>query len=259
MTNKKIVLLCQDCDSTNIVYNALITKFNFEYVICEKAPSRRLLIKRRCQKLGVFRVIGQLFFQVIIQKLLRYAASDRIEEILRMNNLNKQPIEKVKMDFVNSVNSEHVIKLLQKIMPDIIVINGTRIINESVLTCVSSTFINTHMGITPKYRGVHGAYWALINKDKNNCGVTIHFVDKGIDTGNIIAQSTIEITELDNFATYPYLQISKAIPLLLATIKGICCNSGDKIAVINNNLESILWYHPTIWEYCYFRIYKGIK
>src|SRR5438093_9923670 len=46
-----------------------------------------------------------------------------------------------------------------------VVVNGTRIISEAVLTASDAVFINMHAGITPKYRGVHGGYWALYNGD----------------------------------------------------------------------------------------------
>jgi methionyl-tRNA formyltransferase len=62
-------------------------------------------------------------------------------------------------------------------------------------------FINTHTGIH-KYSGVHGAYWALVSNDKENCGVIVDKLDQGIDTGEIITQCTIEISKLVNFITY---------------------------------------------------------
>jgi folate-dependent phosphoribosylglycinamide formyltransferase PurN len=72
---------------------------------------------------------------------------------------------------------------LKAINPDLVIVNGTRIISKKVLSSINSKFVNIHVGITPKYRGVHGTYWALVNNDVENSGVTVHFVDEGIDTG----------------------------------------------------------------------------
>lgn len=69
--------------------------------------------------------------------------------------------------------------LMRMISPDIVVVNGTRIINEETINCLHVPMINMHMGITPRYRGVHGTYWALTQGDKEHCGVTIHVIDKG--------------------------------------------------------------------------------
>ena len=106
------------------------------------------------------------------------------------------------------------IDALNKFNPNIIVVNRIRIISAKVLERTSALFINAHFGITPQYRGVHGAYWSLIFDDKKNCGVTINKVDKGIDTGDIIYQDNITITKQDNFSTYPFQQYGVALVLM---------------------------------------------
>ena len=58
--------------------------------------------------------------------------------------------------------------ILKELNADVIVVNGCRIISKKILNNVPAKFINTHEGITPKYRGIHGCYWALVNKDKEN-------------------------------------------------------------------------------------------
>ena len=100
----------------------------------------------------------------------------------------------------------------------VVVVNGTRIIARRVLEASDAVFINTHCGITPEYRGVHGGYWALYRSDPENCGVTVHLVDPGIDTGGILAQQRIEPGPHDNFVTYPYLQLAAGLPLLVEAV-----------------------------------------
>ena len=46
------------------------------------------------------------------------------------------------------------------------VVNGTRILSRRMLESIDAVFLNMHVGITPKYRGVHGGYWALANGDR---------------------------------------------------------------------------------------------
>ena len=112
------------------------------------------------------------------------------------------------------------------------------------------------MGVTPKYRGVHGGYWALAMNDNENCGVTVHIVDQGIDTGGVLYQGLIHANESDNFNTYPIHQIAKAIPLMktaLDDVKNNCINIKDGIH------PSRLWYHPTILEYIKHWIQLGVN
>ncbi|HYD20745.1 MAG TPA: formyltransferase family protein, partial [Flavipsychrobacter sp.] len=52
--------------------------------------------------------------------------------------------------------------------------------------------LNCHMGILPRYKGMDVVEWPLLLNDKDNVGVTTHFMDKGVDTGRIIAKEYIK-------------------------------------------------------------------
>lgn len=58
----------------------------------------------------------------------------------------------------------------------------------------SDHLFNIHFSMLPKYKGMYTSYWPILNGDKNS-GVTLHRIDKGIDTGNIIAQHQIDISD----------------------------------------------------------------
>lgn len=60
--------------------------------------------------------------------------------------------------------------------------------------------INCHAGKLPFYRGRNILNWALIN-DEREFGITVHFVDNGIDTGDIILQRTFGISDQDTYKT----------------------------------------------------------
>lgn len=42
-----------------------------------------------------------------------------------------------------------------------------------------------HPGICPQYRNAHGCFWALAKQDRENVGMTLLKIDKGIDTGPV--------------------------------------------------------------------------
>jgi len=157
---------------------------------------------------------------------------------------------------VSSVNDPAFLEAVKSVQPDLILVNGTRIISAKALNEIKCPVINVHVGITPLYRGVHGAYWALANKDSEHCGVTVHAIDKGIDTGAILAQDTIAPGRKDNFITYPYLQFQKAIGLVKTTVPRVL--NGGYSYLPPPAGPSKLWYHPTIWQYIRNR-FKGIK
>ena len=60
--------------------------------------------------------------------------------------------------------------------------------------------INCHAGWLPYYRGRNILNWALIN-DENEFGITVHYVDDGIDTGDVILQRCYPITDIDDYAS----------------------------------------------------------
>lgn len=224
-----------------------------------EAPiSRKQLIKRRAKKLGWFTVAGQLAFQVMVPLFLKKHAVAQEQKLMLRYHLDDAPIDEEKLIVVSSVNDPATIEKLRAINPDVVVVNGTRIISQRVLDAVAAPFINTHAGITPMYRGVHGGYWALASGDKENCGVTIHFVDKGIDTGGIISQHRIEPEPADNFITYPLHQLGVALPFLVRAVKAALDGKARAQQPANAGL-SRLWYHPTIWAYLRSRWVKGVK
>ncbi|MGH2552445.1 MAG: formyl transferase, partial [Chitinophagaceae bacterium] len=193
----------------------------------------------------------------IIVPLLKVFSAKRVAEIKRAYPFDEADIPADKKKHFNSVNDDDCIKYIQELDPDIVIVNGTRIISSKVLQCTNAVFINMHTGITPIYRGVHGGYWALINNDRENCGVTIHKVDKGVDTGNVLYQAKIPVTRKDNFVTYPYLQFGEGLSLIKKSIDDIVADKSTSIS--SPSMESKLWYHPTIWQYLANRILKGKK
>lgn len=247
----KILVLCGEDFSSNAIINALIEDYDDISVVIEKPISRRTLIKRRIKRLGIWKVIGQLLFMVTVPKILSIKSKDRLNEIIDNYRMDISDSYKNKVDYhkVDSVNNEETISIIKRKAPDIIVVNGTRIIKENVLNSIDCPIINMHSGITPKYRGVHGGYWAVANNDLEHCGVTIHKVAKGIDTGEVIKQALIPVTAKDNYVTYPYLQVGEGIKIE----KEVLDEFYDKGIISTHNVElpSQLWYHPTIWEYCY--------
>lgn len=256
MGNKRIVILGGDNIFTNIVYNSLKDKYNIEKVILDSPVPKSKFLKRRIKRLGLIKVIGQLLFVLLCSKPLSLMSRQRVAEIIRDKKLNIGSIPEDKVVRGYSVNSEVVIDEIKNLKPDLIIVHGTRIISKKVLDSVSCKFINIHAGITPKYRGVHGMYWALVQNDKENCGVTVHFVDDKIDTGSIIYQAQVLPNENDNFTTYYYLQLSEGLKLLDKATED-CLNENVKLK--NGTKESHLWYHPTIVEYLYNLIVKKIK
>lgn len=253
----RLVMLASDGESTNIIFNALDKEFGVDTVVIEEPESRRKFLTRRLRRLGVATVVGQLLFQGLMMPGLRAASSNRIDDIKKSYGLDDSPIQAEKIHDVESVNQPAVAELLQRLNPKLVVINGTRIISGKVLDAIEAPFINMHAGITPAYRGVHGGYWALANGEPTRCGVTVHRLDEGIDTGAVLAQTSISPEASDNFTTYPYLQIAEGLPLLVHHVRRGLDGELEETEVPGE--DSNLWYHPTLPGYLFRRIVRGVR
>jgi len=235
------------------MYNGIRDLCDCVHVFVEQPPSPLKMIRRRIKKLGWLVVFGQLLF-LLGCRLASSRRHRRINRIACELNLTLNPPENVNQ--VGSINDESLKDRIREFTPDLVIVNGTRIISESLLNAIEAPFVNTHVGITPNYRGVHGGYWALASGDIENFGVTVHLVDKGIDTGSVLYQARFKPGPNDSFGTYPIRQLAAAIPLMRRVIEDVKAGILSPQKVVGN---SKLWSHPTIFGYLYRRLLKGVK
>ena len=248
-----VVLLTQNSELGRVTANYLAKRLDRFATILEDPVSPITLINNRLRRQGMAVVAGQLAF-LAFQRLQRRASKRRITEILQSFALDgshiQGPIERAP-----SVNSVTCRELLRELAPKAVLVMGTRIIGKETLSAVVAPFINYHAGITPKYRGVHGAYWARVEGDVDHCGISVHLVDSGIDTGPVLYQARITPTPADNFSTYPYLQIAAGLPLLSQAAKDAL---DGRLRPRPVDLPSRLRTHPTFWTYCANGLRHGI-
>lgn len=72
-----------------------------------------------------------------------------------------------------------------------------KIIPEQILNIPKYRCVNVHASLLPKYRGGAPIHWSIINGEKET-GISLMFMEKGMDSGNIILQEKITINENDN-------------------------------------------------------------
>lgn len=100
-----------------------------------------------------------------------------------------------------NVNSREFIEQVRKYEADLFVsMSFDQIFGKALREFPTLKAINCHAGKLPFYRGRNILNWVLIN-DEKEFGITVHYIDKGIDTGDIILQKVYGITDEDNYAT----------------------------------------------------------
>ena len=88
--------------------------------------------------------------------------------------------------YLNNSNDARIIEIIDKINPDAVVVYGGSIIPNRILQKISIPILNIHGAILPGYRGLDSYWWLILDSKEYLQGYTIHYLDSGIDTGNII-------------------------------------------------------------------------
>ncbi len=113
---------------------------------------------------------------------------------------------------------------LKELKADLFVVVAFRILPQSVLNIPPLGSVNLHASLLPQYRGAAPINHALFNGEKET-GVTVFFLNRGVDTGEIISSEKIVILPEDNYGSlYNKLSASGAA-LLKRTVSDIF--SGD--------------------------------
>lgn len=246
MQNKSALIIATEGINTTLLYNKVAEHFELKKVLIEPHESKVTILKRRFKKLGFTQTFGQVLFMLLVLPFIK-KKKNRIQQIINSFELNSTAIPETIIQRIPSVHSEELIRYLKANPVDYIFINGTRIIRSAVLEAVTSPIINIHIGVTPQYRGVHGGFWAVKEKQMHLFGTTLHFVDTGIDTGAIIDQIILHPHKDDNFKTYPILQYCGGLSLLAKN--NAAFQTGSVIGQEQRDVGSKLHYHPTIWGY----------
>jgi methionyl-tRNA formyltransferase len=136
---------------------------------------------------------------------------------------------------------------LKSLNADLFVVVAFRMLPEVVWDMPKWGTINLHASLLPEYRGAAPINWAVINGDKKT-GATTFFIEREIDTGKIIKQLEVAISENDTAGSLHDKLMLQGAELLVNTIKAI--ELGNAEAIIQNKLidEAALKPAPKIFK-----------
>lgn len=182
-----INILTTDGPQYDYLIHKLESNYNIGIVIREKGKyQREKLLRQKKYKRYFYNRYQNLFKKVFgFSKLRRKYFSFR------------GPIKSKIVD-VKSINSNETKQLIKKNICALYVVMGTSILSQQTIEICSVPIINIHGGYLPYYRGNNCVFFAYYNSDFNKIANTIHFVDCGIDTGNIIKIVKPHIEANDN-------------------------------------------------------------
>lgn len=99
------------------------------------------------------------------------------------------------------VKDEKIIKKIKEINPDLIVVVAYgKILPKEIMDIPKYGIINVHSSLLPKYRGASPIHSAILNGDTES-GVSIMYIEEGLDSGDVILQESCDILENDTLGT----------------------------------------------------------
>lgn len=157
---------------------------------------------------------GGTNLQAIIDAIAAGKIADTEIAAVISNNRNAYALERAKQagikdivvspkDFeTRDVFNENLLKILQEVNPDLIVLAGYLVvIPEIVIDAFENRIINIHPSLIPAFcgTGYYGlkVHEAALKRGVKVVGATVHFVDKGTDTGPIIMQKAVAVQNGD--------------------------------------------------------------
>lgn len=146
---------------------------------------------------------------------------------------------KLPYKYVENINQPKVVDWLKKLNPDIIFCLGfSQIINQEIINIPSIGVIGYHPAELPKNRGRHPIIWSLVlGLDKT--ASTFFFMDEGADTGDILSQRPIEISQNDNAGTL-YQKITEVALNQIEEV-AFALESGTYKRIKQNNENANFW------------------
>jgi methionyl-tRNA formyltransferase len=135
----------------------------------------------------------------------------------------KKIAEKYKIKFFKkkNINDIKFINYIKKNKIDLLAsMSFDQIFKNEIINAINNNIINCHAGKLPFYRGRNILNWALINGEKD-FGITTHFVNKKIDTGDIILQKIFKISKNDDYKSLLIKSHNECAKIIFKTIKKI--------------------------------------
>jgi len=193
-------------------------------------------------------IIGQSAFGAEVASEISKIENVKIVGIITPTNQDKDPLyqygikENLNVMRFSKIKSKEAINIFFELKVDLLVMAYvTDIVPLEIINNPSKGTIQYHPSLLPVHRGPSSINWAIINGDKKT-GITIFWPDEGLDTGPILLQEEVEISDIDTTGS---LYFNKLFPIgvnsIINSIKLVLKNEAPKIKQNENNATYESW------------------
>ena len=122
---------------------------------------------------------------------------------------------------VRDINAEAVLPWLAQHAPEVVVVNGTRLLRRRVRKACAALrhgAINLHTGLSPYARGGNCNLWVLLERRPEEVGVTVHYIDGGIDRGDLLLTDQVPLEAGDCYESIDVRTFARGEQLVLEAL-----------------------------------------
>lgn len=166
--------------------SARVSQIYYQELVHSKFPPKKIVLFRNSDKNPITEIMTMEEHKDILGKTIPN---------INFDPLNLQPLENIKNDntivvTAKNINDEVVVQALREHLQGLTLIAATGILKEPILSLSHIKLINIHSGYLPNNRGLENFFYSLLYNETP--GISIHEVNQGVDTGNIIYRTKID-------------------------------------------------------------------
>lgn len=153
--------------------------------------------------------------QILIEK--HFKERDDVEMQMLGKGINFPDVDILKINF-GEVNNNAAFDWIGDHNPDLIILYGSGIVKDPILSGFRNKIVNLHLGLSPYYKGSGTNFWPFVYNQPECVGGTIHLAVEKVDAGSILHQFRPEFEEKDKIheiGTKTIIKATKLIPLVV--------------------------------------------
>jgi len=183
----RFVLITGDDLEHRYVANRLAAEIDLTAILVDRGKQTSFFAKcrRQLRRYSATEIVSKSLlriFKILVRDKRAYCS--QLEAVLGEENCHVFKYPNL-VEYISGVNSKRAVETVKNLKPDVILIYGTGIVKNKVLTLAKMTRLNMHTGLSPYYRGCDCTLWPIHNGEPEMVGATVHECTQQVDGGKV--------------------------------------------------------------------------
>jgi methionyl-tRNA formyltransferase len=183
----RVVLITGEDLGHRYVANKLASAVELAGIVVDQGTGRRGQWRRLWKRYTIRQLVSRACLRLLATvRRDGIRRRERIVEALGAENCSEFLFPRL-VTIVHGINSAEGERVVSSLDPDVILVFGTVMVKNHLLSLAREVALNLHTGISPYYRGADCDFWPLYNNELHMLGATIHKCTMQVDGGAIFA------------------------------------------------------------------------